>query len=117
MTSKNSARLDRLYDRLGRQFPAVSGLLRWAQRPSSRLLRIPLGVLLVLGGVFSFLPVLGLWMLPLGLMLLAVDFPPLQGPVAWTIIKGQRWASKRRRRKAAASRPAKPGSRQDAALP
>jgi hypothetical protein len=96
--SKNSARLDRLYNRLARRFPAVSGLLRWAQRPSSRLLRVPLGVLLVLGGVFSFLPILGIWMLPLGLILLAVDFPPLRGPVVWAMLKGERWLTLRRRR-------------------
>ena len=99
MTSKNSARLDRLYDRLARRFPAAAGFLHWANRPSSRLLRIPAGILLILGGIFSILPVLGIWMLPLGLILLAVDFPPLQGPVAWAILKGDRWLTSRRRRK------------------
>lgn len=38
-------------------------------------LRKAIGVLLVAGGLFGFLPVLGYWMLPLGLALLAVDFP------------------------------------------
>lgn len=33
------------------------------------------GVLLVIGGMLGFLPVLGYWMLPLGLALLAVDWP------------------------------------------
>lgn len=42
--------------------------------PGNRLARIGLGVAFVLGGVFSILPVLGLWMLPLGLMILSVDF-------------------------------------------
>jgi hypothetical protein len=32
------------------------------------------GSLLVVGGIFGFLPVLGFWMIPLGLILLAVDF-------------------------------------------
>lgn len=40
-----------------------------------RWVRIPLGILLVLGGVFGALPVLGFWMLPLGLILLSADFP------------------------------------------
>jgi hypothetical protein len=44
--------------------------------------RIPLAILLVLGGIFSFLPVLGLWMLPLGLILIAQDIPILQKPIA-----------------------------------
>lgn len=30
-------------------------------------LRVPVGLTLMAGGVFFFLPVLGLWMLPLGL--------------------------------------------------
>ena len=33
------------------------------------------GVLLVIGGLLGFLPVLGYWMLPLGLALLSVDWP------------------------------------------
>ena len=115
MASKASARLNRLYDRLGRQYPAIAGLLRWAQRPSSRLLRIPLGIVLVLGGIFSFLPILGVWMLPLGLMLLAIDFPPLQGPVVRVMLSLERWLVQRRRRKAAKARQAP--LRQDAALP
>jgi len=40
-----------------------------------RWIRIPLGTFLVLGGIFGALPVLGFWMLPLGLILLSVDFP------------------------------------------
>ena len=36
---------------------------------------IPAGVLFVLGGVFSFLPVLGPWMLPVGLAILAPRVP------------------------------------------
>jgi hypothetical protein len=34
--------------------------------------------LLILGGIFSVLPVLGIWMLPLGLILLAEDVPVLR---------------------------------------
>jgi purine-cytosine permease-like protein len=37
-------------------------------------LRKTIGVLLVIGGMLGFLPVLGYWMLPLGLALLAVDW-------------------------------------------
>ena len=106
MTSKAEVRLERLYARLGRQIPALAGFLAWARRPSARLVRIPVGVLLVFGGVFSILPILGIWMLPLGLLLLAVDLPPLQTPVAWTIIKTQRWWELRKRRKRAEARKA-----------
>lgn len=108
MASKASARLDRLYARIGRKIPVSAGFLAWARRPSARLVRIPVGLLLVLGGVLSILPILGLWMLPLGLMLLAIDFPPLQTPVAWAIIKGQRWWELRQRRKRYQAANAKP---------
>ena len=47
---------------------------RLKHHPNHRL-RKAVGVLLVLGGLLGFLPVLGYWMLPLGLALLAVDWP------------------------------------------
>jgi len=50
----------------------------WMRRPSARWVRIPAGVLLIIGGLFGFLPVLGLWMLPLGLILLSEDIPALR---------------------------------------
>jgi len=61
--------------------PRLARFFTWVRQPSSRLVRIPLGILLIVGGIFSFLPVLGLWMLPLGLMLIAQDIPFLQGPI------------------------------------
>ncbi len=67
-------------------------------------IRFPLALLLIAGGLFSFLPILGIWMLPLGLLLLAVDLPVLRGPISALIIRGrrkadilaQRWRSRRR---------------------
>lgn len=56
--------------------------MRWLRHRDSRLIRIPAGLALMIGGVFSFLPILGAWMLPLGLMLLAADIPLLQRPMA-----------------------------------
>ena len=41
--------------------------------PASRIARIGLGVALILGGLLGFLPVLGFWMVPLGLIVLSVD--------------------------------------------
>ena len=46
--------------------------------PESRPLRIGLGIALCLGGVLWFLPILGLWMLPLGLLVLSVDIPAIR---------------------------------------
>jgi uncharacterized membrane protein len=37
--------------------------------------RIALGLALVVGGVFGFLPVLGFWMIPLGLLVMFFDVP------------------------------------------
>jgi hypothetical protein len=62
--------------------PGPARFVGWLRKPSSRYARIPLALLLILGGVFSFLPVLGLWMLPLGLLLFAQDVPMLQKPIA-----------------------------------
>jgi hypothetical protein len=43
--------------------------------PRSRLLRIAIGIALVFFGFLGFLPVLGFWMVPLGLLVLSVDIP------------------------------------------
>ncbi|MCE0744558.1 hypothetical protein LWC05_11750 [Acetobacter sicerae] len=45
----------------------------WLLEPSRWWARVPSGLLFCAGGVLSFLPVLGIWMLPLGLLLLAED--------------------------------------------
>jgi hypothetical protein len=45
---------------------------RLKTHPDHRV-RISVGVLLVVGGLLGFLPVLGYWMLPLGLALLSVS--------------------------------------------
>lgn len=100
--TKDVHRLNRLLDRLERRLPAgVARPLRWLRAPSSRWLRIPVGVLLILGGIFSFLPLLGLWMLPLGLLLLAQDLPFLRRPTRRAmILLERRWLRwKRQRRK------------------
>ena len=46
--------------------------------PASRIFQILLGVALCIGGLLAFLPVLGLWMLPLGILVLSVDLPPVR---------------------------------------
>jgi len=52
--------------------------VNWLRRPSSRWARLPAGVGFCIGGVFAILPVLGVWMIPVGLTLLAEDIPPLR---------------------------------------
>jgi hypothetical protein len=68
-------RLDALVRRLP---PRLAATVDYLLQPSSRWIRIPSGALLVIGGVLSFLPVLGVWMLPLGLALLAEDVRALR---------------------------------------
>lgn len=101
MPAKTRARLDRQFDRIERRVPNFAArMLAWVRRPQARLIRIPLGLLLILGGIFSFLPVLGIWMLPLGLLLLALDFVFLQGPINSAIVRGSRkWTTWRRSRR------------------
>jgi hypothetical protein len=43
--------------------------------PQSKAVRIGIGILLVLGGLVGFLPILGFWMIPLGLLVLSIDLP------------------------------------------
>lgn len=57
-------------------------MVRWLRLPSSRLVRVPVSAVLIVGGVFGFLPVLGFWMVPLGVLLVAQDVPFLQPPLA-----------------------------------
>ena len=35
-----------------------------------------MGVLFIIGGILGFLPILGFWMLPLGIAFIALDIPP-----------------------------------------
>jgi hypothetical protein len=52
------------------------------RQPEAVLVRVPAGIALTGGGMLGFLPVLGVWMLPLGLALLAYDVPPMRPPLA-----------------------------------
>ncbi|MDB5652793.1 MAG: hypothetical protein JWQ94_406 [Tardiphaga sp.] len=80
------AEVDRHFAWFENKLPAgPAKFVGWLRKPSSKLVRIPLALLLMLGGVFSILPVLGFWMLPLGLLLMAQDLPFLQKPVAQSL--------------------------------
>ena len=47
---------------------------RQFEMPRSRRSRILIGVGLIVAGMFGFLPVLGFWMAPLGLLVLSYEF-------------------------------------------
>jgi hypothetical protein len=57
----------------------MAAKIRFANRhfhlPQSKPIRIGLGILLVAFGLVGFLPVVGFWMIPLGLLVLSVDVP------------------------------------------
>jgi hypothetical protein len=63
--------------------------------PGHPLLRMALGVLFVLFGVFGFLPVLGFWMIPVGLAILAIDFPPVRRFQRRMTVKLGNWLHRR----------------------
>lgn len=101
MSGRDERRLNHQLDRIERPLPTVvRRSLRWLREPSSRWVRVPAGLLLIIGGMFSILPVLGLWMLPLGLLLLAQDLPFMRRPVRrallWTERRWLRWQRSRR---------------------
>lgn len=66
-------------------------VVRWGQRRLPPGVRTLVGVLLMIGGVLGFLPVLGFWMFPLGLALVIADFPSLRHRM-------ERWLNDTRRR-------------------
>jgi hypothetical protein len=43
--------------------------------PNHPVIRMLLGIILVIFGCFGFLPILGFWMIPLGLVILSIDIP------------------------------------------
>jgi hypothetical protein len=100
VAERDDKRLDRQFDRLEEDLPeSASGFLRFLRRPSSRWIRILVGILLIAGGLFSFLPILGLWMIPLGALLLAQDIPFLRRPVGRGLVWLERqWIKWKRRR-------------------
>jgi hypothetical protein len=44
-------------------------------RDSPAPIRVAIGVLLIVAGLLGFLPILGFWMLPLGLVVIFIDAP------------------------------------------
>ena len=75
--------LDRQLDALNKHLPKwMARALDRARKPGAVWGRVPLAIALMAGGVVGFLPILGFWMIPLGLALLALDVPFLRAPLA-----------------------------------
>ena len=86
------SRLQRLFNKLP---PRVSRLIRRVREPSARWFRIPVAILCLIGGLLFFLPVVGIWMLPLGILLLVEDLPFMRrgvyGAVNWLAQRRPHW--------------------------
>ena len=64
--------------------------------PGSPLTRTIAGIALVIGGILGFLPILGFWMLPLGIIILSVDFHPVRRFRRKVEVRWGRWRQQRR---------------------
>ncbi|UUP19297.1 hypothetical protein [Nitratireductor thuwali] len=79
----------------GGERPYVSIAGRKLPIPRSRAARLASGVALTVLGVFGFLPVLGFWMVPFGLLILSYDLPAIRRMRR----KLELWWMRRRQRK------------------
>jgi hypothetical protein len=100
--SDGARELRAAFKRIERELPPkLASGMRWLRHPGSRWVRLPAGIALIIGGIFSILPFLGLWMLPLGLMLVAADIAFLRRPMArltmWGADHLDRYRARRRR--------------------
>lgn len=92
--------LDEEMDRLQGHMPDWAGRsLDRLRQPEAVWVRVPTGIALTGGGVLGFLPVLGFWMVPLGLALLAYDVPPMRHPLARVLKFTNKQIEKRKGRK------------------
>ena len=64
--------------------------------PESKVLRLLIGSLLVFGGLLGFLPILGFWMIPLGLIVLSADIAIIRRWRRQGEVKYGRWRNGRK---------------------
>jgi purine-cytosine permease-like protein len=68
--------------------------------PQSRSLRIAAGAALIIGGILGFLPILGFWMIPLGVLVLSNEFHVIRRLRRRLVVKwGRRRQARAARRK------------------
>lgn len=109
MRDRHRRRLDRQFGALSRAAPVLDGVIAAIQNGWGPLVRLPLALTLISGGLLSFLPILGLWMLPLGVMVLAIDLPRLRPVVSASVIRlRRRWSVWRRSRRSRSPTGARP---------
>ncbi len=99
---KHEHRLRRQVSALTRKAPGSERYVEPMMHGRLWMLRLPVALFLIVGSFLAILPFFGLWMLPLGLLLLAVDVPVLRPTVSGAMIRGRRrlgnWLRARNRR-------------------
>jgi hypothetical protein len=102
MDREHRSNLDRQFERLEAALPkGLPRFVHWLRGPSSRWVRIPAALLLIAAGFVGFLPILGFWMIPLGLVLIAQDVPILKPPLARMLAWGiDKWEARNGRKPA-----------------
>jgi len=73
----------------------ISVLGREFAMPRSRASRIAIGIALIVGGIFGFLPILGFWMIPLGLLILSYEFASVRRWRRRAVVRWERWRRSR----------------------
>ena len=64
------------------------------RRHPNAWIRRSVGVTLIIGGILGFLPILGFWMLPLGLLVFSDDIPWVQRQRRQLDVSWGRWWKK-----------------------
>jgi len=70
----------------------------WVKNHDNHWVRKVVAILLIIGGILGFLPVLGFWMIPLGMMLLATDIPGIRRFNRHVYVRWGRFWQKRKAR-------------------
>jgi hypothetical protein len=89
MTDEKS-RLHRQFDAIGRMVPVSRRIIDPLIHGRLRRFRLPIACVLIVGSFLSILPIFGVWMLPLGFLLLALDVPLLRPFVSNLLIRARR---------------------------
>lgn len=63
--------------------------------PGHPALRIGLGIVLIIAGLLGFLPILGFWMVPLGVVILSVDLAPVRRFRRHATVRSGAWLHRR----------------------
>lgn len=88
MSRPSNEELDRAFADLEQELPPrLARALQWLRDPAERWVRIPIALAFIALSFLWFLPVVGIEMLPVGLLLIAQDVPFLRRPVGHLTIK------------------------------